>query len=118
MKSGSAPATIDEYIKDAAPQAQPILKQIRALVHSAVPDATETISYRMPAFKLHKTFFYFAAFKTHIGIFPPVRGSAALLKAVAPYANDKGNLRFDMSGPIPYALIERIAISMATAIGR
>ena len=118
MKSGAAQATVDAYIRDAAPEAQPILKKIRALVRSAVPDATETISYRMPAFKLDKTFFYFAAFKTHIGIFPPVRGSAALLKAVAPYANDKGNLRIEMSEPIPYALIERIAKSMATAVGR
>ncbi len=68
MKAGDAAADIDAYINVAAPEARPILKKIRSLVRDAVPEATETISYRMPAFKLKKTFFYFAAFKEHIGV--------------------------------------------------
>jgi uncharacterized protein YdhG (YjbR/CyaY superfamily) len=51
---------------------------------------------------------HFAAFKKHIGLFPPVRGDAGLEKAVAPYAGEKGNLRFPLDRPIPYGLIERI----------
>ena len=51
---------------------------------------------------------YFAAFKHHIGFYPPVRGDAALEKAVAPYANEKGNLSFPLDEPIPYPLIARI----------
>jgi uncharacterized protein YdhG (YjbR/CyaY superfamily) len=66
------PKTIDEYIARSAPQAQPILRRVRATIAKAAPDATETISYGMPAFKLRRIVFYFAAFKRHIGLYPPV----------------------------------------------
>jgi uncharacterized protein YdhG (YjbR/CyaY superfamily) len=68
---------------------------------------------------------HFAAFKKHIGLFPPVRGDAKLEKAVAAYAGDKGNLRFPLDRPIPYGLIERIVkwrlkqnLARATAKGK
>ena len=51
---------------------------------------------------------YFAAFKKHIGFYPPVSGDARLQKAVSPYAGEKGNLRFPLDQPIPYGLIARI----------
>ena len=79
----------------------------------AAPDATETISYGMPAFKLRRILVYFAAFMHHIGLNPPVKGDAALEKAVAPYAGEKGNLRFPIDRKIPYALIARIVKARA-----
>jgi uncharacterized protein YdhG (YjbR/CyaY superfamily) len=109
-----APKTIDEYIDRCAPQAQPILRRVRATITKAAPDATETISYGMPAFKLRRVLVYFAAFKHHIGLYPPVKGDAALEKAVAPYAGEKGNLRFPIEQNIPYALISRIVKFRAT----
>jgi uncharacterized protein YdhG (YjbR/CyaY superfamily) len=51
---------------------------------------------------------YFAAFKQHIGFYPPVQGDAALQEAAAPYAGEKGNLRFPFDQPIPCDLIGRI----------
>ena len=103
------PATIDDYIPASGDRARPILKKIRALVRKAAPGATETISYRMPAFKFEgRILVYFAAFKNHIGLFPPVRGDARIEKAVQPYAGEKGNLRFPLDEPMPYDLIERI----------
>ena len=68
----------------------------------------------MPAFKLRRILVYFAAFKHHIGLYPPVKGDAALEKAVAPYAGEKGNLRFPIEQEIPYALISRIVKFRAT----
>ena len=50
---------------------------------------------------------YFAAFKNHIGLYPPVR-DPSLKKAAAKYAGEKGNLRFPLDRPIPYGLIARI----------
>ena len=101
--------TIDDYIAASSDRARPILKKIRALVRKAAPEATETISYRMPAFKLDgRILLYFAAFKNHIGLFPPVKGDARIEKAVQPYAGEKGNLRFPLDEPMPYDLIERI----------
>jgi uncharacterized protein YdhG (YjbR/CyaY superfamily) len=91
------------------PDVQPILRRVRATIAKAVPDATETISYRIPVFKLRRIVVYFAAFKHHIGLYPPVRGDAALERAIAAYAGEKGNLRFPLDRKIPYALIARIA---------
>ena len=62
----------------------------------------------MPTFALSGALVYFAAFKKHIGFYPPVTGDAGLQKAIAPYAGEKGNLRFPLDQPIPYGLIERI----------
>ena len=105
----SKPATtIDEYIDRCAPDVQAIMRRVRATIATAAPGATETISYRIPAFKRDRILVYFAAFKHHIGLYPPVRGDAALEKAVAPYAGEKGNLRFPLDRKIPYGLIARI----------
>jgi len=103
-----APKSIDEYIAQFSPEIQAILERIRATVGSAAPDAQETISYQIPAFTLNGALVYFAAFKNHIGFFPPATGNASLEKAIAPYAGEKGNLRFPLDRPIPYGLIERV----------
>ncbi len=66
------------------------------------------ISYQIPAFKQKGVLVYFAAFKSHIGFYPPVKGDAQLERAVSAYAGEKGNLRFPLSQPIPFDLIERI----------
>lgn len=107
---------IDEYIAAAAPDAQAILTEIRQLVKTAVPDAVETISYQMPAFKRKRIFFYFAAFKKHIGIYPPVQGDEELQQALLPFRGEKGNLKFPLDQPIPYDLIRRVAETLAQEI--
>jgi uncharacterized protein YdhG (YjbR/CyaY superfamily) len=104
----AAPASIDEYIAASPSAVRPILKEIRRTIRAAAPGAEEVISYRMPAFRQHGILVYFAAFKSHIGLFPPVSGDARLEQALKPYAGPKGNLRFPLDRPIPYALIARI----------
>jgi uncharacterized protein YdhG (YjbR/CyaY superfamily) len=105
---------IDEYIGKFPPDVQAILQKIRTTVAKAVPQAEEKISYRIPAFVLDGTVIYFAAFKKHIGVFPPVR-DPKLKKEVARYAGPKGNLQFPLTERIPYALIGRIAKAQAKA---
>jgi uncharacterized protein YdhG (YjbR/CyaY superfamily) len=105
-----APATIDEYIAAAFSEAQPILEKIRRIVATAAPGAQELISYRMPAFRLNGILVYFAAFKNHVGLYPPVSGDPKLEKALRPYAGPKGNLKFPLDRPIPYALIRRVVL--------
>jgi uncharacterized protein YdhG (YjbR/CyaY superfamily) len=109
----AAAANIDAYIADAAPEAQPVLRRIRQAVRRAVPGATECISYRMPALRTTGVVFFFAAFKKHIGIFPPVKGSATLQKRLANYRGPKGNLQFPLDEPMPYALIAEVAKALA-----
>jgi uncharacterized protein YdhG (YjbR/CyaY superfamily) len=100
--------TIDKYIASFPPEVQAILKTIRLTIRNAAPDAQETISYNIPTFTLNGTLVHFAAFKKHIGFFPPVRGDVRLEKAASIYAGEKGNLRFPLDQPIPYSLIERL----------
>ena len=100
--------SIDEYVAGFSPEIQAILQRIRATIHKVAPEAQETISYQIPAFTLNGTLVYFAAFKNHIGFYPPISGDARLEKAISPYAGEKGNLRFPLDQPMPYRLIERI----------
>ncbi len=104
----TTPKTIDEYISAFPPSVQAVLRRIRRTIRKNAPGAQEFISYRMPAFRSHGILLYFAAFKNHIGLYPPVSGDARLRKALAPYAGPKGNLKFPLDQPIPYGLIERI----------
>ena len=107
MQAGR-PQNIDEYIAASSPEVRTILERIRLTIRGAAPDAREIISYRMPAFTLSGIVVYFAAFRNHIGLYPPVSGDPLIEKAIAPYAGKKGNLRFPVNQPIPYDLIERI----------
>lgn len=105
--------TIDDYFATVSPEVKPILEEIRRRIHHKVPEAQETISYQMPAFKLGRTFIYFAAFKKHIGVYPPVTGDKALIEATASYRNEKGNLSFPLNRPIPFDLIGKAAVALA-----
>lgn len=108
MKSDqTTPKTIDEYIAGCPADVQERLQKIRATIRKAAPKATEVISYQMPAFKQHGNLVYFAAAKKHIGFYPPV-SDVALKKEAAVYAGPKGNLKFPLDQPIPYALITKI----------
>ena len=99
---------IDGYISQFPPDVQAILQKVRTTISGAAPEAKETISYLMPAFRQHGILVYFAAWEKHIGMYPPISGDKALEKAIARYAGPKGNLQFPLDHPIPYDLIERI----------
>ena len=101
------PQTVDDYIGGFPPETQALLQAVRATVLRAVPGATERISYRMPAVFLHGVVVYYAAFKHHLGIFPPVEDPDVKAK-VAPYAGPKGNLQFRYSSPMPHDLIAEV----------
>lgn len=108
MVSRRVAETIDGYIAAFPPEVRDILNRIRRVVRKAAPGAEEAISYAIPTFKLNGNLVHFAAFKNHIGFYPPVHGDAKLVKAVSRYAGEKGNLQFPLDQPIPYGLIERI----------
>uniref|UniRef100_UPI001C10F33A iron chaperone n=1 Tax=Arcanobacterium phocae TaxID=131112 RepID=UPI001C10F33A len=74
----AAPATVDEYIQSFPPSVQSVLRIVRAAVKQAAPQAEERISYRMPALFLNGAVVYFGAFKSHLGLFPPVEDPALI----------------------------------------
>jgi len=104
----SVSATVDDYICAFPEDVQAVLRKVRETVCSAAPEAQEVISYRMPALRQKEVLIYYAAFKNHIGFYPPIKGEADLEQATARYANAKGNLRFPFAEPIPYELISRL----------
>ena len=118
MGKQPAPASIDAYLAPLSPAAREILETVRRIVQEEVPEATETIGYQMPAFKVERIFFYFAAFKKHLGIFPPVKGDDNLLRELGPYLGPKNNLKFPFDQPVPYELIRRVVRTLAKQYAR
>ena len=108
MSTSWFPRVLRNGISQFPGKVQAILEKLRATIRSAAPDAQEVISYQMPAFKQHGILVYFAAWKQHIGLHPPIHGDEALEKAVARYAGPKRNLQFPLDEPMPLKLIERI----------
>ena len=109
MAKAQKPTDIDGYISQFPADVQAVLEEVRETIRQVPrPKPRKTISYQMPAFKQHGILVYFAAWKKHIGLYPPISGDKALEKAVARYAGPKGNLQFPLDEPMPLDLIERI----------
>lgn len=108
-----AVANHEEYFANVPSDVRARLEQIQAEVEARVPGATRCISYSMPAFKQRRMFFYFAAFKNHIGIYPPVKDNLALIEETARFRGPKGNLSFPLKEPLPIELIGNIAVALA-----
>lgn len=109
-KTMTAPAAnIDAYIAGFPAPVQKVLKQIRATVRAAAPDAEEAIKYAMPTFMLNgKQLVLFAAFKKHIGFFPAPTGEKAFEKDLAGYKTGKGSVQFPLDQEMPLGLITKI----------
>ncbi len=102
------PNNIDEYISSFPKDIQIILEQVRATIQKAAPDATETISYSIPTFKLNGNLVHFAAFKNHIGFYATPTGHKAFEKELSIYKQGKGSVQFPLDKRMPLALITKI----------
>lgn len=100
--------SIDEYIAAFPKETQKILKEIRATIQAAAPNAEEKISYQMPTFFLNGNLIHFAAFKNHIGIYPTPSGTEAFKEEISRYQGAKGSIRLPIDEPMPLKLISRI----------
>ena len=99
---------IDEYISEFPQEIQAKLEIIRKTIHDAAPEATEKISYQMPAFDFHGVLVYFAAFKNHIGFFPTGSGVEAFKAEISEYKTSKGTIQLPLDKPLPIDLITKI----------
>lgn len=106
------PTSHEEYLASIPEPARQLLRDIQVCVGALHPDATHCISYGMPALRSRRVFFYFAAFKKHIGIYPPVTQDEALIAELAPWRGPKGNLSFPLDKPLPLTLIGRVASAL------
>jgi uncharacterized protein YdhG (YjbR/CyaY superfamily) len=107
-KSGT-PQSIDQYMAGVPEPARTTLKKMRTAIRSALPsDATETISYRIPAFKRKNILVWFAAFSDHCSLFPTASVIAEFKDELKGYSTSKGTIHFPLDKPPPIALIKKI----------
>jgi uncharacterized protein YdhG (YjbR/CyaY superfamily) len=105
-----AEAGVDEYLAALPAGQRAALNEVRKTVSSVAPDATEVISYKMPAFKYQgRMLVWYAAFKDHLSLFPASEKVLEELgEALKPYFSGKGTIRFTMEDPLPTALVKKI----------
>ena len=103
----------EEYFASQAAAIQTLLERIRKEVERKVLGASRCISYNMPAFKQRHTFIYFAAFKGHIGVYPPLKHDRGIVEETLSFRGPKGSLSFPYAQDLPLALIGRIAVALA-----
>ena len=104
--------SVEEYVAAQPAPVRRLLERVRATIRKAVPGAEESISYRIPTYKLHgRPVLYFAGFKEHYSIYPSTKPMLAAFKDdLAPYeCSGKGTIRFSLSKPVPVRLIARLA---------
>jgi len=108
-KGNDAPKSVDEYLAGVPEPARSTLNKIRAAIRSAVPpEATETISYRMPAFKYKGVLVWFAAFSNHCSLFPTASVVAAFKNELKGFSTSKGTIQFPTDKPLPTALVKKL----------
>jgi uncharacterized protein YdhG (YjbR/CyaY superfamily) len=110
--------SVDEYIAAQPKAARALLTRVRNVIRKAVPGAEESISYKIPAYKLDgRVLIYFAAWKEHWSLYPSTKRVVAAFKdELTPYELSKGTIRFPLSEPVPAKLIAAIAKLRATEV--
>ena len=109
MKSqATPPKDVNQYIDGQPKQIQIMLKQMRAAIQQAAPDAQELISYQMPAYKYHGMLLYFAGHTGHIGFYPLASAVTKFKKELAGYKISKGTVQFPLDQPLPLSLLSKI----------
>ena len=105
---------VDQYISTFPNKIQICLAKVRSIIRSSAPDAEESISYGMPAYKTFgKPLVYFAAFKSHIGFYATPTGHDAFKEELKSFRQGKGSVQFPLDQPLPVDLITRIVVFRA-----
>jgi len=108
-KGSGAPKNVDEYLAGVPEPARSTLNKMRAAIRSTVPpEATETISYGMPAFKHKGVLVWFAAFSNHCSLFPTASVIEAFKSELKGFSTSKGTIHFPTDKPLPSALVKKL----------
>lgn len=101
--------SVDKYIESFPKDIQLHLDRVRAIIREKAPEATESISYGMPAYKIYgKPLVYFAGFKSHIGFYATPTGHSKFAEELSKYKQGKGSVQFPLNKSIPFDLIGKI----------
>jgi uncharacterized protein YdhG (YjbR/CyaY superfamily) len=109
VKGRAAAKSVDEYLAAVPEPARSTLNTMRAAIRASVPrEATETISYGIPAFKHNGVLVWFAAFSDHCSLFPTASVIEAFKKELKSFSTSKGTIHFPLDKPLPAALIKKL----------
>jgi len=100
--------TVEEYIASQPTKIKATLKQVGQAIRKAAPDAEETISYQMPAYKLNGMLLWFSAHTNHYGVYPMAKTIQVFKDKLKSYELSKGTIRFLYDQPVPVKLISEI----------
>jgi uncharacterized protein YdhG (YjbR/CyaY superfamily) len=108
-KGRVAPKNVNEYLAGVPEPARGTLKKMRAVIRAAVPrEATETISYRIPAVRYKGMLLWFAAFSDHCSLFPTASVIRAFKNELKGFHTSKGTIHFPVDKPLPTALVKKL----------
>lgn len=109
MTNRSTARSIDEYIARFPAETREVLEELRTLIRTAAPEATETISYAIPTFDLNgRHLVHFAGYAGHVGFYPTPGGMEAFADELRAYRRAKGSVQFPLGQPLPADLIRRM----------
>ena len=100
---------VDAYLSALPLDQAGALQDLRALLRSHLPGATECLSYAMPGFRLPggKMAMGYAAFKHHLGLYPHSGGIIPYIDCT-PFKTSKSGVLFTPQRPLPRALVLQI----------
>jgi len=102
------PTSITEYINAAPKEARQKLREMRACIRAAAPEAKESLKWGMPAFSYQRILVTFAAFQHHIGFYPTPSAVRAFADELSKFVTAKGSIQFPLEKPLPLRLIRKI----------
>ena len=116
--SSAKPQTIEAYIDAQDEAVQPGLREIRAILRTAIPEAEERISWSMPTYWRGRNIIHFAASKKHLGLYPGGEATTVFAEDLKGYDVSKGTIRLPWNQELPAELIQRIARWCYAAYGK
>ncbi|HUL14606.1 MAG TPA: DUF1801 domain-containing protein [Terriglobales bacterium] len=108
-KGRRAPKSVAEYLASVPNPARSTLGELRAAIRSSVPrEASETISYGIPAIRYKGILVWYAAFAKHCSLFPTASVIVAFKQELKGFPTSKGTIKFPLDKPLPIALIKKM----------
>ncbi len=110
---------VDEYLASVPEPAHSTLQKVRAAIRSALPkEATEVISYRMPAFRYQETLVWYAAFSKHCSLFPGSTVIESFKDELKNFHLSKGTIQFPVDRPLPASLVKKLVKARLAKLAR
>lgn len=103
------PTSVDDYISQAEPAALKHLKELRACLQKAAPEATEMLKWGKPAFVAEYVLFVYASAKNHVSLHPTWQAIEAFKDQLQDYETSANTIKFPSDKPLPLELITQIA---------